>query len=443
MMMSRGILGYTLFQENQTSVSRVLLFSYCPPRRREFMVKNMRTTTVLTSSNEFVNAFERCCRDYNALHIAVAWCGNPAHTLPYQHLDDFQGEIIATVGHSFNQTHPDAIQWLLKRASTIRVFRKEQGLFHPKIYFFMDGDRYALFVGSSNLTYAGFYDNFEVNVLIEGFISRDAADVRELQALLKTWQGPDFSIKPDKKWLDGYRRDHKRDREAQRKAHIKTEASEEENFGPNWLEKADWHTYYQKVIKGMKESNREIATIHRVLDAAAQRLTVPWATSYFKDPEKRRIIGGIKPYGPMGHVFASGGFGHLVAHRKQSWVAVVNAVNQIAKLEAPIDWSQLESQLHQLVSLGSSMKVWGRTLALVRPDLYCSVSSDPLRKELGKTLKAPAGRFADVDGYIALIKLLHSSPWFNSPKPHKNAQAAIWVRRVAFIDGIFWNREKK
>ena len=63
----------------------------------------------------------------------------------------------------------------------------------------------------------------------------------------------------------------------------------------------------------------------------------------------------------------------LVAHGKQSWVAVVNAVNQIAKLEAPIDWSELESRLHELVRLGSTMKVWGRILALVRSDLYCSV----------------------------------------------------------------------
>jgi HKD family nuclease len=82
--------------------------------------------------------------------------GDPNQTLPYKHLNDFKGEIIATVGYSFNQTHPDAIQWLLKTASTIRVFRREKGLFHPKLYLFMEGDRYALFAGSSNLPTAAF-----------------------------------------------------------------------------------------------------------------------------------------------------------------------------------------------------------------------------------------------------------------------------------------------
>ena len=168
-----------------------------------------------------------------------------------------------------------------------------------------------------------------------------------------------------------------------------------------------------------------------------------WNTSYFKDPERRRIIGGVKPYGPMGHVFASGSFGHLVKNQSRRSGSLVNAVNQIAKLEPPIKWSELESRLSHLVGLGNTMKVWGRVLALVRPDLYCSVSSTPLRKELAKTLDVPMRRFEEIDGYVALIRLLHSSPWFNSPKPLLNAEAAVWERRVAFMDGIFWTRKEE
>ncbi len=53
----------------------------------------------------------------------------------------------------------------------MRIFRREKSLFHPKLYLFSDGDRYALFVGSSNLTYCGFYENLEANVLLEGTLS--------------------------------------------------------------------------------------------------------------------------------------------------------------------------------------------------------------------------------------------------------------------------------
>jgi phospholipase D-like protein len=401
----------------------------------------MRTATVLSARDQFSNEFARCCRDYKFLHIAVAWCGDPKHTLPYKHLSDFKGDISATVGYSFNQTHPDAIQWLLDKASAVRIFRREKSLFHPKLYLFTDGDRYALFAGSSNLTYCGFYENLEANVLLEGTLST-GADVRKLQVLLEKWRSPEFSFTPNKKWLEGYRKDHKRDRDAQRKAGIKTEALEEESFGPNWLEKADWKIYHQQVIEGMKKSRRDIEGFHHVLDAAAQHLSVPWKTSYFKDPEKRRIIGGVKPYGPMGHVFASGGFGHLVAHQSLSWGALVNAVNQIAKLEPPVKWSKLQSHLRQLIGLGNSMKVWGRVLALIRPDLYCSVSSISVRRELAKTLKVSMQRFEQVDGYIRLLKLLHSSPWFNSRRPADANEAATWDRRVAFMDGIFWHPKR-
>jgi hypothetical protein len=115
--------------------------------------------------------------------------------------------------------------------------------------------------------------------------STDAADILELQRLLENWLSPEFSFTPDKKWLNGYRKDHKRDRDAQRKAGIKTEALEEENFGPNWLQKADWQTYYQEVTKGMKKNHRDIEGFQRVLDAAVHRLSLPWKTSYFKDLE--------------------------------------------------------------------------------------------------------------------------------------------------------------
>jgi hypothetical protein len=94
------------------------------------------------------NELARCCGDYTSLHIAVAWCGNPAKTLPYKYLEAFKGTIDATVGVSFNHTHPDAIRWFRGMGAAIRVFREECGLFHPKVYLFTDGDRYALFLGA-------------------------------------------------------------------------------------------------------------------------------------------------------------------------------------------------------------------------------------------------------------------------------------------------------
>ena len=109
----------------------------------------MRNSYVLDSESAFSAEFARCCRDYKALSVAVAWCGSPSQTLPYGLLENFKGAITATVGIAFNHTHPDVFEWLDGIGADTRVFRDEAGLFHPKVYLFRDGLRYALFVGSS------------------------------------------------------------------------------------------------------------------------------------------------------------------------------------------------------------------------------------------------------------------------------------------------------
>ncbi len=121
----------------------------------------MLQVAILSSVSSFAKEFERCCREYESLHIATAWCGNPDHVLPYSHLEGFRGKISATVGISFNHTHPDAFEFLRDLKADVRVFRDGADLFHPKLYFFSSGKRVAIFIGSSKLTYSGFYNNVE------------------------------------------------------------------------------------------------------------------------------------------------------------------------------------------------------------------------------------------------------------------------------------------
>jgi hypothetical protein len=84
------------------------------------------------------------------------------------------------------------------------------------------------------------------------------------------------------------------------------------------------------------------------------------------------------------------------------------------------------------------MKVWSRVLCLVRPDLYCTIASISVRKNLSRTLGIPQTRFQAPDGYIELAKLIHASPWFQAPMPMNEEQAEVWKRRAAFMDGIFY-----
>ncbi|MHB8406470.1 MAG: phospholipase D-like domain-containing protein [Gammaproteobacteria bacterium] len=375
------------------------------------------------------------------MHVAVAWCGNPDQTLPYHLIADFDGQVTATVGIAFNHTHPDAIGWFENIGADLRIFKDDAGLFHPKIYLFRSKQHYALFVGSSNLTYGGFYTNCECNCLIEGSIaSGTGKDIRDLEKLLTSWRSSRFSFKPTAKWLAGYRRRYKTTAQKQRKQRMKTPPRAEEDIATaSWLRHADWNVYYRKVLSGLKQHDRNGQGYHDVLNAAAELVPTPWTVDYFHDINKRRVIGGIKPYGWLGHVAASGQFRHLLANgTSKQCSAIIQAINGIAKLDSPIDWSRLKNLLDSLVSLGPTMKVWGRLLCLVRPDLYCTVAAVSVRQSLSETLGLPQTRFNTTDGYIQLTRLIHASPWFSSKEPSPSAEAAIWRRRAAFLDAVFY-----
>lgn len=192
----------------------------------------MKQFRILCTHDALAQEFTRCCREYPSVQIAVAWCGNPNQTLPYRLLENFKGAITATVGTSFNHTHPEAFEWFKRIGARIRVFRDNADLFHPKVYLFEEGRRYALFTGSSNLTYGGFYTNIEVNVLVEGVRpTGDEKGVLGLKKALQEWRSPSLSFKPTSQWLKQYRKQHAKSARQARKHGIHTPSRFEEEIG--------------------------------------------------------------------------------------------------------------------------------------------------------------------------------------------------------------------
>lgn len=404
----------------------------------------MHKTQIMHSSDSLIAEFFRCCQEYKNLSIAVAWCGTPDKTLPYKYLESFKGTIKAIVGIAFHHTHPDAIEWFIGIGADIRVFKDNANIFHPKVYLFTDQKRFALFIGSSNLTYGGFYTNCETNCLIEGkVLDGKDDDIKSLEQTIKKWRTPELSFKPSPNWLSSYRKQYKQIAAKQKKQRIHTPPKAEDEIPiSSWLQNADWDIYYRKVIEGLRQHEDDGRGYHHVLDTAANEIPIPWEKSYFKDISKRRIIGGFprEQFGWLGHVGSSGYFRGLLKNGPPDhWAVIVKAINEIAGFTKPIPWSQMKSCLDSLISLGPSMKVWGRVICIIRPELYCTVSSNSVRRQLSKLIGVPQNRFYDADGYIQLIKLIHSSPWHNADEPENSAQAAIWRRRAAFIDVVLTN----
>jgi hypothetical protein len=403
----------------------------------------MADTVILSSSSSFTRECERCCTVYDNLHIAIAWCGNPGkgYGLPFAHLKRFKGKVVATVGRAFDQTHPDGIEFFRARKADLRIFRDGAVLFHPKVYLFSSADRVALFVGSSNFTYSGFYNNAEVNVLIEGPVgSRNAHRLYELRRQLKAWHLDPLSFVPTDAWLADYRKKFELNQQAQKRSPVQTPLQYEEQVpAARWLTNGSWDTYYQKVLDGLEEHERDKHKMLGFFGTVRKNLRLPWTVAYFDDLERRRIIGGYEPYGWFGHVGASGQFRHLLAAGTVGEkTAVVDVFNEIGGINPPVDWDRLGKLLDRLIRLGPSMKVWGRLLCIVRPDLYCTVAAPSVRRQLSKVLEMPQSDFRTRQGYINVLRLIHASPWFQASRPKAPEAADIWKRRAAFLDAIFY-----
>lgn len=399
------------------------------------------TIEILSGPRAFAERFGDCCSRYDFLKIAVAWCGDPAKTMPYGYLDAFDGTIETTVGTAFTQTHPNAFEWLANRRAQVRVFRDNQPLFHPKVYLFSSGAKFGLFTGSSNFTYGGFRQNTEVNVFIEGCLRSDhSTGIGALREALALWRTRRYSFVPTADWLRAYRKAHERCLRRARKAKVASELTAEAN-APNsaWLQLEDWPVYYRRVVAGLQRYEEGDAGIRRALDGAKSQLQMPWKPAYFEDIERRRIISGLGAYAALGHVGASGAFLSLIANGTDSeHRTIIRAMNSVATMSCPVQWPHLHMTLKALVNLGPTMKAWGRLLCITRPDLFCTIASTSLRANLSRVLGASQASVAEVDGYVDLIRLVHSSPWFNSRKPAGNPEAYVWARRVAYMDSIFY-----
>ena len=371
----------------------------------------------------------------------VAWVGNPRNEVPFYYLEKLTS-VKVFVGIAFDQTSPEGIECLLDNKHTVVIVDADQ-TYHPKLYFFKSQSKTALLIGSSNFTYSGFFENIEANVLIEGKEHEDSIK----KYFLENRKGIDAykQISPNKTWLKEYKKRYRIRQENLKQSKTKEESIREDNLAlaSSWLNKAEWEIYLKQIKKGMGLSEKihgeSVSRKIACFTDYSGHLKIPWTPTIFDTIENRRRILGKGKYAWLGHVGASGRIQQLLASGSMAEKRVIaNAINDIAKLKMPLDYGTLKKELNKLEKLGPTVKVWGRVLAITRPDIYCTISSESVRKSLAILLHKPKSYFETIDGYIDLLKLIHQSPWFNSLRPKNKSEEDIWLRRVAFLDVVFY-----
>lgn len=396
---------------------------------------------VLVTPQEIAAEFKRCCSEYSTLDFAVAWVGDSKYGIPFDGLVKLK-DITATVGIAFNQTHPGGLQKLLDLNATVKVMgNKPDSTFHPKVFLFRKEQKACLILGSSNLTHSGFTRNTEACVSCEAINFDQDMSFQKVLKQLEGWHCSKNAFYPDSDWLEQYRKSYDETRRKQRQAGL---PSPSDNDNPqvvsDWLHSANWDEYYQRVSTILSERPDLNEGYRHVLDSAKHSLSLPWVQAYLDDVETRKLIGGRKPYAHLGNTTASGNFaGLLNSGTDIQHSTILAAINSSAalRMNRDSDWLVLRNDLKSLASLGFKMSCWGRLLCIARPDLYSTMSSKALKRNLSKVVGQYQYMFDDVDGYINFLNFIHSSNWFNSKEPIDEQEKYIWQNRVALLDVIF------
>ncbi|PSU32550.1 phospholipase D-like domain-containing protein [Photobacterium lutimaris] len=396
---------------------------------------------VLVNTKEISAEFKRCCSEYSTLDFAVAWIGNPEYGVPFDGLGKLQ-TINATAGIAFNQTHPDGLKELLDLKATVKVMgNNPNSTFHPKVFLFRKGHKACLIIGSSNLTHSGFTRNTEACVSCETHNIDQDVQFQKILKQLEEWHNDRNAFYPDFDWLEQYRKSYLETLSKQRQTGLQSPQYKDNPEGVSeWLSDASWSEYYQRIATILAECPDLDEGYRHVLDSAKHSLSLPWIKNYLDEVETRKLIGGRKPFAHLGNTTASGNFaGLLKSGTETQHDIILTAVNNCAllRMNSDADWVTLRNELSSLFDLGFKMSCWGRLLCISRPDLYSTMSSKALKRNLSKAVGQPMNKFDEVDGYINFLKFIYSSNWYNSKEPVDKQEKYIWDNRVALLDVIF------
>ena len=401
---------------------------------------------IILDSDDLTNTFIRLCKSYKSLSIAVAWCGDPVEGFPYSYLKYVKGRIKAAVGVDFNHSHPLGLEKLIEICAEVRIASNPEGTFHPKLYIFESRSTVAILLGSANLTKSAFSRNDESMLLVEGSRNQLSVQLNHARRAFDHWFAGQSSTSLTNEWLRRYRSAYNRTQRAL-KAKVKdSNPSGQEAQSTNlttFLGRATWRDYYQRVQENRKQDaqyNRSgIDCWAPVLMKRSTLLPSKWSSDSFSDLELRAFLSGSgkRGFGGFGHVGSSGRFLGLLANgSKQQKTVMANAFNYIRSMQYPQGEAVLLLELRKLCALGPTMKVWGRILLLLRPELFITVSYPNLRKNLARELGVTRESFSEPSGYLKAIRRIHGGDWYNSDRPKNKLEALVWYSRAAYVDAV-------
>lgn len=385
---------------------------------------------LLTKSEELQDVFATWIEAYDKFYCCVAWAGTP-NSFPIGKLLVEKSNKIkkAVVGLHFYQTHPDFIETFIDHKG-IRFIKEANGIFHDKIYLFVNSSKeWVAIIGSSNLTNGGFVKNIECNVV---FSNKDDKDGKMYRSLIDhievNWrEASSFTLEDLNNYRDSFNQQKPR-----RDVLQKVIRSTKHIFNGASLLLMTWNEYCTKL-----QRHEGLATRLNVLEEAHILFQ---STEHFYDLDefdKKKISGYRLKEAEDWWFFGTVSKGEILSEMVEKRIG--EAIDGI-----PLAGEVTKAQYDRYVRLFCDGGRWNnpigsatRLLAMKRPDIFLCVNGEN-KAGLSNGLGIPQNQITLENYWNEIVVPIQNAAWYKGA-PKNSKQRKIFRNRVALLDSIYYD----
>lgn len=397
---------------------------------------------LISTNTELAKQLKRLIDKYQYIAIATAWAS--ADTDVFKALVRHEGKITKTViGTHFYQTHPDVLDQFVG-SSRVKFILQPDGVFHPKVYLFWEGDKWEVVIGSPNLTIGALTKNSELSVLITSNDGRHALKQEIADVIGDHWTQAETLCQAE---ADSYRKIWKlKKRELCKVADIYGERPTTKPAVHSKVMSMEWDDYLAEMRKDKTHGFKKRLALLKEIRGYFQTY------AHFNDMDLnvRKGIAGlpsregvIKNWAWFGSMKGAGVFAGKI---NSSNPAYSLALDQIP-LAGEVSRKQYDAYIAQYLKAypdgKDGLATATRLLAMKRPDVFLCVDIQNKRK-LAEDVGMVRADQLDYDRYWdEVVVRLKQSPWWQSPEPSDPTENEAWHGRAAMLDAIFYEEKAK
>lgn len=385
----------------------------------------------ISNPKQLANTFEELSVRYSYFEWAVAWAGDPSSTIPgdilKKHIKKADRII---VGLHFYQTHPNFIERYMSNES-FKFIKQVDGTYHPKLYVFYNDEKdWAILMGSSNLTIAGFNQNTEANILVTSNDSDMTFYMNVKTFIEEIWNDAAyFDIKELASYKKLWAKQHQLHSSL---GHIQNKNG---RIVSKTFDLMTWDEYEAQVHSYPHYDNRIVQ-----LKKSKQLFKTPF--SKLTDGDRKRLAGVPTRaennnkhinWNAFGHM---GGYGDFSRAIIKNDFHIAKAIDSIP-MEGNVSHENYNSYIKEFMKAFPNAKnplsSATRLLSLKRPDIFVCVDG-PNKKKLCNQYDIPHSKLTVDTYWELLIERIRQDVWYN-----EKVISELKKYQVAMLDCIYYD----